>query len=102
MATRRWVPALLSLALLATVAPAADSAAIGLAARRATAAEAGPASGTASEAPSAARPPADPAPQTTTVRVGVLNIAADAPFYFAKERGYLQEEGLDAEYVRFD
>lgn len=46
--------------------------------------------------------PAAPERQAVTVRVGVLGIAADAPFYFAKERGYLQEEGLDAEYVRFD
>ena len=45
MVTRLWVPALLSLALLAMVAPSVDSAAIGLAARRPSAAEAGPAVG---------------------------------------------------------
>jgi NitT/TauT family transport system substrate-binding protein len=102
MATRLWVPALLSLALLVMVAPSADSAAIGLAGRRASAVEAGPASGAASGRAAEAAPLAGPGPQTATVRVGVLNIAADAPFYFAKERGYLQEQGLDAEYVRFD
>jgi NitT/TauT family transport system substrate-binding protein len=34
--------------------------------------------------------------------VGVLNIASDAAFFLAEERGYLREEGLELETTRFD
>lgn len=37
-----------------------------------------------------------------TVHVGVLNIASDAAFFLAEERGYLREEGLELETTRFD
>jgi NitT/TauT family transport system substrate-binding protein len=56
-------------------------------------------SAAASSAPAALAPAAA---QTTTVRVGSLNVPANAPLYLARERGYLREEGLDAEIIAFD
>src|SRR5215204_5962393 len=45
----------------------------------------------------------DAAPaQTVRVRVGTLSASADAPFYWAQERGYLREQGLDLETTPFD
>jgi NitT/TauT family transport system substrate-binding protein len=61
--------------------------------------------------PSASAGPPLPAPaapaiagtaQTLTVRVGALSVAANAPLHLARERGYLREEGLDAEVTAFD
>jgi NitT/TauT family transport system substrate-binding protein len=43
-----------------------------------------------------------PAAQAMRVRVGTLNASADAPFYWAQERGYLREQGLDLETTPFD
>jgi len=42
------------------------------------------------------------APVTETVRVGILNIASDAPLFWADERGYLREQRLAMETARFD
>jgi NitT/TauT family transport system substrate-binding protein len=49
-------------------------------------------------ADAAAAPPA----QAVRVRVGTLSASADAPFYWAQERGYLREQGLDLETTPFD
>jgi NitT/TauT family transport system substrate-binding protein len=45
---------------------------------------------------------ASAAPQATRISVGVLNILPDAPVILMRERGYLAEQGLDADYQVFD
>lgn len=46
---------------------------------------------------------AEPAAQRLeTVRIGTINNATDAPFYWAQERGYLREQGLDIETTPFN
>lgn len=77
---------LLSLSLSAA-APRAESAA--------------PAAVTAAVAASVDAAPAE-ALQATRLSIGVLGILSDAPYLLAKERGYLAEQGLDAEYQLFD
>jgi NitT/TauT family transport system substrate-binding protein len=52
--------------------------------------------------PSPTAPPSSVETPLETVRVGVLNIASDAPLYWAEERGYLREVGLTIETSRFD
>jgi NitT/TauT family transport system substrate-binding protein len=61
----------------------------------------------AGSTPAAVAPATVPAAPTAeaaleTVRVGVLNIASDAAFHLASERGYLREQGLEIETTRFD
>ena len=59
------------------------------------------------DSPVAAAPSPTAAPTSVetpleTVRVGVLNIASDVPFYWAEQRGYLREVGLTIDTSRFD
>ncbi len=59
----------------------------------------------ASQAPPASEPapPAAPAaPAPYTVRVGGVGSAAEATFHWAKEHGYLREEGLDLDIQTFN
>jgi NitT/TauT family transport system substrate-binding protein len=64
----------------------------------------------APSAPARAASPAVAAPLTAElaaqgtglVNVGVLGILGDAPFYLARDRGYLAEQGLTAEFQLFD
>jgi len=52
--------------------------------------------------PAAALPPAAPAaPQRTAVRYASQFNSGDVPVYLALDRGYLQAEGIDLEFVRF-
>src|SRR4051812_5711495 len=81
----RWLLAGLVLALLATSQPAAA----GLAPAAAARAGASPA---ASEAPA----------QPDGIRAGVIGNATDATFFWAQERGYLREQGLDLTTTTFD
>jgi NitT/TauT family transport system substrate-binding protein len=37
-----------------------------------------------------------------TVKVGVNGVLSDAPFFIADKKGYFAEQGLQAEFVRFD
>jgi NitT/TauT family transport system substrate-binding protein len=62
-------------------------------------------------APSSAATPAvsvaaaaapDTAPQATRISIGTLGILSDAPYILMRERGYLVEQGLDADYQVFD
>ena len=41
------------------------------------------------------------AAEPATVRVGVLNIASDAPFIIADRKGYFREEGIDPVFTTF-
>lgn len=41
------------------------------------------------------------AQELTTVRVGVLGIATDAPIWIAEEKGYFREQGIKLEQTRF-
>jgi NitT/TauT family transport system substrate-binding protein len=50
----------------------------------------------------AAEVPAGAAPQATRITIGLLGILPDAPYLLMRERGYLAEQGLDAEYQVFD
>src|ERR1044071_3818408 len=46
---------------------------------------------------------AAPGPQgLETVRVGIISNATDATFFWAQERGYLREQGLDMETTPFN
>ncbi|MBX5493329.1 MAG: ABC transporter substrate-binding protein [Chloroflexi bacterium] len=51
---------------------------------------------------------AEPAPaavaamQATRINIGYLGILSDAPFILMRERGYLAEQGLEADYQIFD
>src|SRR5215210_3061797 len=40
--------------------------------------------------------------QATRVNIGTLGILSDAPYILMRERGYLAEQGLDADYQVFD
>jgi len=42
-----------------------------------------------------------PAQELATVRVGVLRIGSDAPFFIAEHFGYFKDEGLQIEYTQF-
>ncbi|HZR97775.1 MAG TPA: ABC transporter substrate-binding protein [Chloroflexota bacterium] len=92
---RRW-PLLVPVALLviACQAPPATRER-GSAPAPAAAAPAAPA-GAPPAAPAATAAPAPPTP-LEVVRVGTVASAGDANFYWAQERGYLREEGLDLE-----
>jgi NitT/TauT family transport system substrate-binding protein len=46
--------------------------------------------------------PAAAAPQLQTVRTGVVFASSEIGIYLAQERGYFAEQGLTADYVRFD
>ncbi|HZU06870.1 MAG TPA: ABC transporter substrate-binding protein [Chloroflexota bacterium] len=61
----------------------------------------GAASAPAVEAPSAPAPSAPPAP-LEAVRVGTVGSATDAIFYWAQERGYLREQGLELDVTVFN
>ncbi len=52
-----------------------------------------------SAAPLAAEPTAQGSDQ---INIGVLGILGDAPFYLARDRGYLAEQGLSGEFQLFD
>jgi NitT/TauT family transport system substrate-binding protein len=41
-------------------------------------------------------------PQRETARVGVLGISSEIGFYLAQERGYFAEQGLNADFERFE
>src|SRR5690349_348754 len=90
---RRWsLLALIALLFTACQAPPASRG--GASAPAAGAAPAAPASGApAAQAPAATDAPA-PGP-LEVIRVGTVASAGDANFYWAQERGYLREEGLD-------
>src|SRR5262249_27155648 len=65
-----------------------------------------PAPGAGPSAPAAAQaqsqaPAAEPA-SLETVRVGTVGTATDAMFYWAQERGYLREQGLDLDLSVFN
>jgi NitT/TauT family transport system substrate-binding protein len=45
---------------------------------------------------------AAPAPQRTTARIGVLGISSEVGLYLAHERGYFAEQGLSADFERFE
>ena len=40
--------------------------------------------------------------QASTVRVGVIHIMSDAPFYVADKKGYWKDEGITAEFQTFE
>src|SRR5690348_3038094 len=80
----RWLLAGLILALVATSQPA-------VAAR----APAAPTGGGAS-------PPTAASAQLDVVRAGVIGNSTDAVFFWAQERGYLREQGLDLTTTTFD
>src|SRR4051812_29813123 len=63
-----------------------------------TARAAAPPGGSAAPAPAAVAPLSPP----VTVRIGVLQTLALAPFAIAETRGYYAEEGLQLEYANFD
>ena len=42
------------------------------------------------------------AAEPTPIKIGVLRIASQAPFFMGVERGYFAEAGIDAELVFFD
>ncbi|HEY7065723.1 MAG TPA: ABC transporter substrate-binding protein [Chloroflexota bacterium] len=92
---RRWsLLALIPLLFTACQAPAASRG--GASAPAAGAAPAAPASG--APAAQATAPSDAPAPgPLEVIRVGTVASAGDANFYWAQERGYLKEEGLDLE-----
>ncbi|MDP2728513.1 MAG: ABC transporter substrate-binding protein, partial [Dehalococcoidia bacterium] len=48
-----------------------------------------------------AKPTLAPAAKVETVRIGELGYMADMPFYIALEKGYFQEQGIDAKFERF-
>src|SRR5712692_3278737 len=54
-----------------------------------------------SQAPGASAAPAEPA-SLETIRVGTVGTATDAMFYWAQERGYLREQGLDLDLAVFN
>src|SRR3954453_4020964 len=84
----RWLLAGLVLALLATSQPA-------------TAALAPAVPAPAVPAPAGASSAAAPA-QLDPVRAGVIGNSTDAVFFWAQERGYLREQGLDLTTTTFD
>ena len=46
--------------------------------------------------------PASVVPQLQTARIGVVYSSSEIGIYLAEERGYFAEQGLTAEYTRFD
>ena len=75
----------------------------GAPAPRATpAASGGQGSGGQGSAEAAAAPSAPQRPPQTKVTVGVIGSPSDAGLYIALERGYLAEQGFDAEFMFFD
>jgi ABC-type nitrate/sulfonate/bicarbonate transport system substrate-binding protein len=92
---RRWpLLVLVALLVLACQAPPAARDRDGPAAGAASAPAAPAAAPAAGQAPSAAPAPTTP---LEVIRVGTVASAGDANFYWAQERGYLREEGLDLE-----
>jgi NitT/TauT family transport system substrate-binding protein len=52
--------------------------------------------------PGAAAAKASGLPQRETTRVGVLGISSEVGFYLAQEHGYFAEQGLNADFERFE
>jgi NitT/TauT family transport system substrate-binding protein len=107
----RWSSLALAIMLLAACqsAPAARSSpppnAGGSPVERSPSSSSPPASGEpGGAAPAASAPAAAPAPTgpAYTVRVGGVGSASEATFYWAQERGYLREEGLDFDMQTFN
>jgi ABC-type nitrate/sulfonate/bicarbonate transport system substrate-binding protein len=92
---RHWpLLVLVSLLVIACQAPPAARDRAAPAAGAPAAAPAAPAAAPAAQAAAAAPVPTAP---LEVIRVGTVASAGDANFYWAQERGYLREEGLDLE-----
>ncbi|MFI5268022.1 MAG: ABC transporter substrate-binding protein [Chloroflexota bacterium] len=95
--SRRQALRLLALTSLGVPALAACGSAPAAAPASPTAAGAAPASQSA-----AAKPSASAAAKTVTVKFGYNPILAGAPLYFAQDRGYFSQAGLQVDFTPFD